>query len=1057
MNKLFSKVAALSVGLAMAIGVGVGLGSNEARAVRATEGDTHDFAQSITQLLNNGAEVPSITIADPGYTVKEVILSWSHNKTGKAGVDTSVTVGGNAFGTTVTIGNATSQTTSFTDDSASGDIVISFVNKCTSTGQGTLTISNVRLVEGSAGSATIYTINYFANGGSGTMASTSNANPTVSDCEFTAPARKTFSTWNTAADGSGESYAPGAKPGKDLDLYAIWATTDHVSIEAATKEQLSTSPWSVDNAPSAVETSSTARGWQWSGGTSAVITFTSTDSFNKVVVGASTNGDSTSLSVAVGGVAFGGTAAAKTDYTFEGEGTGNVVITATNTASKSVYINQISIYYSDGPDPSLKDMTIKQSGTAAEGGSYQWSSSADMYEFTAEDEDGAVSNVSWSVSNTSVATIKSNGRLTTVIPGSVTVYAEAEGYNKASASIEIIKGWIEELEVTGSMTKTEYTTQEQWSPAGLVATATFHSGWTENVASQATWTYDPVAPAQGVTSVVATATYDEISASSSAQAVTVTVKHAGTQDDPFTVAEARAQIDGGTDLADKYATGIVSEIVTVYSSQHLNVTFNISVDGTTSAPQLQAYREKSTYSSTVKVGDIVVVGGTLKKYGSTYEFDANCAIVSLTEPTGTKYSVIDRVDYGSLDKDEVLEGTTLNVQIYTDAGYWYPESLTVLMAGSPVAFTFENGVVTVENVQGNVSIEGTCVACNQIQTLYAKANNASTGTFYGYYVGYLTHVSNDVTYYDYIVQDGEYGIMIYNASTTEPSYTEKVTVLEISGTIKIYSGLREIINSSVAEASSVPEEKVPSAPVVYAANGGETVEYASRLTTVTGVPSVSGTFPETAGSSDITITMTLSETKTITVFYKKAAQTADADTFAAMSDAVANSEEITVKGFTSWHDGFQVQMNGYVPPVEDYTAEDFAQDLLDQTDEICVNFVDGESSYSEFKVALEAVWSDLASNDKYPSLPADQKTILAEAARDEDGTVVEQAMARYDYLTGKYDLSNFINGRTPVHVVRPDLDELTTNNNTMIIIVAIAAVSAISLAALLIVKKKKHN
>ena len=65
----------------------------------------------------------------------------------------------------------------------------------------------------------VNTITYDANGGTGSMSSSIN---TVSDNEFTAPSGKMFDHWNTAANGSGTSYAPGASASSDLTLYAIW-------------------------------------------------------------------------------------------------------------------------------------------------------------------------------------------------------------------------------------------------------------------------------------------------------------------------------------------------------------------------------------------------------------------------------------------------------------------------------------------------------------------------------------------------------------------------------------------------------------------------------------------------------------------------------------------------------------------------------------------------------------------------------------------------------------------------------------------------------------------
>ena len=101
---------------------------------------------------------------------------------------------------------------------------------------------------------------------------------------------------------------------------------------------------------------------------------------------------------------------------------------------------------------------------------------------------------------------------------------------------------------------------------------------------------------------------------------------AGTVDDPYAVADARAHIDAGTGVEEVYAWGIVSEIVTPFSSEFGNITYNISADGTTTSAQLQAYRGKDkdgasfTSENDVQVGDYVVVFGNLQKHGDTYEF-----------------------------------------------------------------------------------------------------------------------------------------------------------------------------------------------------------------------------------------------------------------------------------------------------------------------------------------------------------------------------------------------------------------------------------------------------
>ncbi|MCL2143356.1 MAG: InlB B-repeat-containing protein [Methanomassiliicoccaceae archaeon] len=76
----------------------------------------------------------------------------------------------------------------------------------------------------------VYTVSYDVNGGTGTIApepgKTKGVSIVVKDITgVTAPEGKQFKEWNTAADGSGTSYAPGtvvAMPDDDLVLYATW-------------------------------------------------------------------------------------------------------------------------------------------------------------------------------------------------------------------------------------------------------------------------------------------------------------------------------------------------------------------------------------------------------------------------------------------------------------------------------------------------------------------------------------------------------------------------------------------------------------------------------------------------------------------------------------------------------------------------------------------------------------------------------------------------------------------------------------------------------------------
>ena len=111
-------------------------------------------------------------------------------------------------------------------------------------------------------------------------------------------------------------------------------------------------------------------------------------------------------------------------------------------------------------------------------------------------------------------------------------------------------------------------------------------------------------------------------------------KAPGTENNPYTVAQARAAIDAGTGVTGVYATGIVTAIPTEWSSQYNNITFTF-VDNSGDTEVLQAYRCVSTENadaSMVAVGDIVVVYGNLINYQGTYEFYSPCQLVSLRHP-----------------------------------------------------------------------------------------------------------------------------------------------------------------------------------------------------------------------------------------------------------------------------------------------------------------------------------------------------------------------------------------------------------------------------------------
>ena len=162
----------------------------------------------------------------------------------------------------------------------------------------------------------------------------------------------------------------------------------------------------------------------------------------------------------------------------------------------------------------------------------------------------------------------------------------------------------------------------------------------------------------------------------------------GTEDNPYTVAQARAAIDAGTGVTGVYVSGIVSQVDS-YNSTYHSITYWISDDGTTTSDQFEVYSGKgingADFSSVndIKVGDVVVVYGDIKKYNSDYEFNYNNELVSLQRPAGAPtvtigtqtnvasvemwYVAADLVEFES--GDEVVAGVEVFVEPTAETGY----------------------------------------------------------------------------------------------------------------------------------------------------------------------------------------------------------------------------------------------------------------------------------------------------------------------------------------------------------------------------------------------------
>ena len=214
------------------------------------EGTTHDFSQSLSQVLNNGVDIDDVTVAEQSYTVKQVIVSVSYNKS-RPGATVSVTVGGVTFGSAQTINSSTTTTFTYTGASAvKGQVVVSSVNNCTSaSGNGTFQITNVRLVEGAAPVVTPYTVRFYKTNGTYTDLTEASAGAGVTPPTMQASCGDwEFQGWSTTESDDDESTVELATvtltagkyyPAANTTLYPVY--TMDGTIESEVEDVITTS------------------------------------------------------------------------------------------------------------------------------------------------------------------------------------------------------------------------------------------------------------------------------------------------------------------------------------------------------------------------------------------------------------------------------------------------------------------------------------------------------------------------------------------------------------------------------------------------------------------------------------------------------------------------------------------------------------------------------------------------------------------------------------------------------------------------------------------------
>lgn len=290
----------------------------------------------------------------------------------------------------------------------------------------------------------------------------------------------------------------------------------------------------------------------------------------------------------------------------------------------------------------------------------------------------AVGSISVKVGNTDFGTknvSKSQSKVDFVFTGSgsgnVIITNKCTTNSFALVSVKVVydessepQKTVKSLAITGEPTNKEYYVGDAFSTDGLKVNATYDDDTQEDVTAKATWTHSPATFTEaGAVSVTATATYGGVSASTTCPVTVKTI--ANTKETAYTVAEAIKLIDNGKTDVWVYVKGIVSKIVTPYSTQYKNITFNVSDDGATTTPQFQFFRNQKDAENTyaedpkIEVGATVIGYGILKKYNKTYEFDEGNYLVEYKAPFVPTYTYTWMVNGAEVKKSVLKAGAAV--------------------------------------------------------------------------------------------------------------------------------------------------------------------------------------------------------------------------------------------------------------------------------------------------------------------------------------------------------------------------------------------------------------
>lgn len=437
----------------------------------------------------------------------------------------------------------------------------------------------------------------------------------------------------------------------------------------------------------------------------------------------------------------------------------------------------------------------------------------------------------------------------------------------------------------------------------------------------------------------------------------------------------------------------------------------------------------SFYKATNGGSSTVTPSLSLNKSSATLEIDETTTITA-TASNGTG-SVTWATSDSSVASLSATSGTSVTVTA-NKAG-----SATITATYSGISKTC---AITVNGSSGGG--EDTPTTSSGMKEAYEAAANLSTGgvtsdsyTFTGIVIGTVG--------YSFYVQDGSYGMYVYNKQVASIAAGKEITV---QSTLQNYNGILEtkyITSAALTNNEGYIEPvTVTSYDNLQTYNQSILANLTSGLVTEKVSAGVSG-----KSGQDWKIKVNLGGND-ITVFANK--YVSNMDNLNVIYDELKVGDYISIeKMVTSYYNGeLQLTLTEQSTLSIGYTLNAFCEEFLN-------NMYCAASGMTPPTFATGYSWAKF--KELYQALTSADQGELTNATANEDSELLkEQVAARYDYVVAKYTYENFMS-RSISHFIGNRVSIFGENSNEILVILVTSFVALTSIGAFVIIRKRKVN